>query len=80
MRRARRVRSVMDGAGFRGPDEAASQGLDVDDAMRAHQPGEVLLSALSGERSGFTRRDFVASAEEIVEPEANGATRFVSSG
>ncbi len=44
--------------------------LALGDAMRAHQPGEVLLSALSGERSGFTRRDFVAAAEEIVEPEA----------
>jgi hypothetical protein len=38
--------------------------LAIEDALRAHQPGEVLLSALSGERLGFTRRDFVASAEE----------------
>ena len=41
--------------------------LAIEDAVRAHEPGEVLLSALSGERLGFTRRDFVASAEERVE-------------
>ncbi len=44
--------------------------LALDDAMRAHRPGEVLLSALSGERLGITRKDFVAWAEKIVEPEA----------
>jgi hypothetical protein len=37
--------------------------LALDDALRAHEPGEVLLSALAGERSGITRRDFVAAAE-----------------
>jgi hypothetical protein len=41
--------------------------LALDDALRAHEPGEVLVSALSGERSGLVRRDFVASAEEIAE-------------
>jgi hypothetical protein len=40
--------------------------LAVEDALRAHEPGEVLLSALSGERSGITRRDFVAAAEARV--------------
>jgi hypothetical protein len=37
--------------------------LAFDDALRAHEPGEVLLSALSGERSGIARKDFVAGAE-----------------
>jgi hypothetical protein len=41
--------------------------LALDDALRAHEPGEVLVSALSGERSGLTRRDFVAAAEGKVE-------------
>jgi hypothetical protein len=37
--------------------------LALDDALRAHEPGEVLLSALSGQRFGITRKDFVAGAE-----------------
>ena len=41
--------------------------LGIEDALRAHQPAEVLLSALAGQRLGITRRDFVASAEEQVE-------------
>jgi hypothetical protein len=41
--------------------------LALGDALRAHQPGEVLLSALAGQRLGITRKDFVASAEEQVE-------------
>lgn len=41
--------------------------LAIEDALRAHEPGEVLLSALAGQRLGITRRDFVASAEEQVE-------------
>lgn len=41
--------------------------LAIEDALRAHEPAEVLLSALSGQRLGITRRDFVASAEEQVE-------------
>jgi hypothetical protein len=41
--------------------------LAIEDALRAHQPSEVLLSALAGQRLGITRRDFVASAEEQVE-------------
>jgi hypothetical protein len=40
--------------------------LALEDSIRAHEPGEVLLSALSGERSGITRRDFVATAEARV--------------
>jgi hypothetical protein len=37
--------------------------LALDDALRAHEPGEVLLSALSGQRLGIARKDFVAGAE-----------------
>jgi hypothetical protein len=40
--------------------------LALDDALRAHRPGEVLLSALSGQRLGITRKDFVAWAEGRV--------------
>jgi hypothetical protein len=40
--------------------------LALDDALRAHEPGEVLLSALSGQRLGIARKDFVAQAEEQV--------------
>ncbi|HEY2715304.1 MAG TPA: hypothetical protein VGI73_03710 [Solirubrobacterales bacterium] len=45
------------------PDPSLAMG----DALRAHEPGEVLLSALSGQRLGLTRKDFVAEAEELVE-------------
>jgi hypothetical protein len=41
--------------------------LALDDALRAHEPGEVLLSALSGQRSGMMRKDFVFGAEARVE-------------
>jgi hypothetical protein len=41
--------------------------LAIEDALRAHEPGEVLLSALAGQRLGITRRDFVVSAEAQVE-------------
>jgi hypothetical protein len=41
--------------------------LALDDALRAHEPGEVLLSALAGQRLGATRKDFVAWAEGRVE-------------
>jgi hypothetical protein len=41
--------------------------LAIEDALRAHEPGEVLLSALAGQRLGLTRRDFVVSAEAQVE-------------
>jgi hypothetical protein len=43
--------------------------LAVDDAVRAHRPGELLLSCLSDSRFGFMRRDLVESVRERVEPE-----------
>jgi len=44
--------------------------LALDDAVRAHQPGEVLLSCLYDSRFGLTRKDLVEWAREKVEPEA----------
>jgi hypothetical protein len=44
--------------------------LALDDAVRAHRPGEVLLSCLSDSRFGLTRKDLVEWAREKVEPEA----------
>jgi TusA-related sulfurtransferase len=43
--------------------------LAVEDAVRAHQPGEVLLSCLSDSRFGFTRRDLVEWVRRRLEPE-----------
>ena len=43
--------------------------LALDDAVRAHQPGEVLLSCLYESRFGFTRKDLVEWARKRVEPE-----------
>jgi len=43
--------------------------LALDDAVRAHEPGEVLLSCLSDTRFGFTRKDLVEWARDRVEPE-----------
>jgi hypothetical protein len=43
--------------------------LALDDAVRAHEPGEVLLSCASGTRFGFTRKDLVAWAEGQFEPD-----------
>jgi hypothetical protein len=43
--------------------------LALDDAVRAHRPGEVLLSCLSDTRFGFMRRDLVEWARREVEPE-----------
>jgi hypothetical protein len=43
--------------------------LALDDAVRAHKPGEVLLSALSDSRFGFTRKDLVEWARERFEPQ-----------
>jgi hypothetical protein len=43
--------------------------LAIDDAVRAHRPGEVLLSALSDTRFGFLRRDLVEWVRTQVEPE-----------
>ena len=43
--------------------------LALDDAIRAHEPGEVLLSCLSETRFGFTRKDLVEWAKDRFEPE-----------
>jgi hypothetical protein len=43
--------------------------LAFDDAVRAHEPGEVLLSALPDTRYGLTRKDLVEWARERCEPE-----------
>ncbi len=43
--------------------------LALDDAVRAHRPGEVLLSALAETRFGFMRRDLIESVRERLEPE-----------
>jgi hypothetical protein len=47
------------------PDPA----LALDDAVRAHEPGEVLLSCLADTRFGFTRKDLVEWARARIEPE-----------
>jgi hypothetical protein len=47
------------------PDPA----LAIDDAVRAHEPGEVLLSCLYDTRFGLTRRDLVEWVRERLEPE-----------
>jgi hypothetical protein len=44
--------------------------LALDDAVRAHEPGEVLLSCLSDTRFGITRKDLVEWARGRIEPEA----------
>jgi len=43
--------------------------LALDDAVRAHEPGEILLSCLNETRFGITRKDLVAWAESRFEPE-----------
>lgn len=47
------------------PDPA----LALDDAVRAHEPGEVLLSCLYETRFGLIRKDLVEWARERFEPE-----------
>jgi hypothetical protein len=47
------------------PDSA----LALDDAVRAHEPGEVLLSCLYETRFGFRRKDLVEWARERFEPD-----------
>jgi hypothetical protein len=47
------------------PDPA----LALDDAVRAHEPGEVLLSCLYETRFGFTRKDLVEWARSRFEPD-----------
>jgi hypothetical protein len=48
------------------PDPA----LALDDAVRAHEPAEVLLSCLYDTRFGLTRKDLVEWARDRFEPEA----------
>ncbi|MBW8058775.1 MAG: hypothetical protein FVQ78_00270 [Solirubrobacterales bacterium] len=48
------------------PDPA----LALDDAVRAHEPGEVLLSCLYETRFGFARKDLVEWARDRFEPDA----------
>lgn len=43
--------------------------LALDDAVRAHEPGEVLLSCRSETRFGFTRKDLVEWARNRFEPD-----------
>ncbi len=43
--------------------------LALDDAVRAHEPGEVLLSCLYDSRFGFTRKDLVEWVRGRIEPE-----------
>jgi hypothetical protein len=43
--------------------------LAAADAVRAHEPGEMLLSCLADSRFGLTRRDLVEWIREKVEPE-----------
>lgn len=43
--------------------------LAIDDAVRAHEPGELLLSCLYDSRFGLTRKDLVEWARERVEPD-----------
>ncbi len=43
--------------------------LALDDAVRAHEPDEVLLSCLADSRYGITRKDLVEWARARVEPE-----------
>ena len=50
------------------PDPA----LALDDAVRAHEPGEVLLSCLYETRFGLTRKDLVEWAKSRFEPEVAG--------
>ncbi len=43
--------------------------LALDDAVRAHRPGEVLISCLYETRFGWTRKDLVEWAKKRFEPE-----------
>jgi hypothetical protein len=43
--------------------------LALDDAVRAHRPGEVLFSSLPDSRFGFMRRDLVEWVRDRIEPE-----------
>jgi hypothetical protein len=50
--------------------------LAFDDAVRAHEPGEVLLSSLSDTRYGITRKDLVEWARTRVEAAGIGFTHI----
>ena len=43
--------------------------LALDDAVRAHEPGEILLSCLQETRFGITRKDLVEWAKGRFEPD-----------
>lgn len=45
--------------------------LALDDAVRAHEPGEVLLSCASDTRFGLMRKDLVAWATDRFEPDVS---------
>lgn len=45
--------------------------LALDDAVRAYEPGEVLLSCLSDTRTGLLRKDLVEWARRKLEPQVN---------
>src|SRR3954452_243780 len=45
--------------------------LALDDAVRAHEPGVLLLSAMPESRYGFTRKDLVEWAKARFEPDVN---------
>src|SRR3954453_21837109 len=55
--------------------ESVGEGVDpepslaLDDAVRAHEPGEVLLSCASGTRFAFNRKDLVAWAGDLFVPD-----------
>ena len=46
--------------------------LALDDAVRAHEPGEVLLSCLAETRFGLTRKDLVEWAEGALRARGRG--------
>ena len=50
--------------------------LALDDAVRAHEPSEVLLSCLADSRYGLTRKDLVEWARERVESDGIGFTHI----
>jgi hypothetical protein len=63
--------SVFDAFGIEAVGEVfdPDSSLALDDAVRAHEPGEVLLSCLYETRFGLTRKDLVEWAKARFEPE-----------
>jgi hypothetical protein len=57
------------GVGSVGEVMDSEPALALDDAVRAHEPGEVLLSCAAETRFGFTRKDLVAWATDRFAPE-----------